>query len=84
MSHRPDSLHVVIPFGIRMLSRSEAKYVKRMGSKIKGCVQRVPASRARQGFPLNIAAPRATELVHTSPRTRHAAEHTPSFGDLTP
>jgi len=84
MSHCPDSLRVGIPFGIGMSSRSEAKYVKRMGSKIKGCVQRCPASLARQGFPLNSTAPRGTELAHKPRRTRHVAEHAPQLLDFAP
>jgi len=84
MSYCPDSLHVLIRFGNAMSSRPEAKNVKKMGSKIKGCVQRVPAGRTRQGFALNIAAPRTPDFEQKSFRMRNPSEQNPQIVDRTP
>jgi hypothetical protein len=84
MFDRHELLLIVTTIGNATSSRSEARNVKGMGSKIKGCVQRSPAGRIRQCFALNIAAPRTPDFEQKSFRMRNPSEQNSQIVDRTP
>lgn len=84
MTDRQEVLRSVTSFGNATSSRLEARSVRSVGGKIKGCVQRAPAGRIRQGFALNITAPRTPDFEQKSFRMRNPSEQNSQIVDRTP